>query len=192
MALLDLVGFSKNTDEIQLKLIVRYQCEVRKALRDFEVARTLSIGDGTIFIFEGDQILRMPDCILAIDHAIGGFNLDNRGNGVPEISHRIGVHVGSAYYFLDYNQTPNYIGSGVNIAQRVSTCVPTERTPDFHANSTIYVSDDAKNEFERNGVPDYIDFYDVGPQKVKHDEYVHAYAMWRTTRGPTITIVRNS
>jgi len=184
VALLDLVGFSANADEVQLKMIVRYQCEVRKAIGKFSVTRMLSIGDGTIFIFEDNAISSMPECMMAIDHAIAGFNLDSKWDGVPEIIHRMGAHVGMGYCFRDINRDQNYIGTGVNMAQRISTLVPDmdDQSICFELRSPIYVSIDAKAEYENRGLPAGIRFFDAGVQPVKHGIRVHVYALCRETK----------
>lgn len=190
VALLDLVGFSANADETQLKLIVRYQCEVRKAIADFKIARLLSIGDGTIFIFADGDIGSMPECLLAIDHAIGGFNLDFKWDGVPEIVHRIGAHVGMGYCFRDINGDQNYVGTGINMAQRVSTLVPDpdDESVPFDLKSPIYVSEQAKAEFESRGLSTGIVFHDAGTRSVKHGVSVHAYAVGRITMEPPVRV----
>lgn len=183
VALLDIVGFSRNPDEVQLKMIVRFQCEVRKVLKDRRIRSTISIGDGTIFIFEEDEIPNMPQCLYEIDHALAGFNLDFRADGVPEINRRIGVHVGSAYIFKDINGVTNYIGSAINLAQRVSTCVPVpgDRPVQFFANSTVYVSEDAYNAFRAGGCESEFHFEDAGEHKIKHGDTIRVYAMNKVT-----------
>jgi class 3 adenylate cyclase len=181
VALLDIVGFSRNPDEVQLKMIVSYQCEVRKVLKDRRIRSTISIGDGTIFIFEEDEIPNMPQCLYEIDHALAGFNLDFIADDVPEINRRIGVHVGSAYVFRDINGTTNYIGSAINLAQRVSTCVPEpgDRPEQSYANSTIYVSEDAYNVFSTSGCESNFSFHDMGEHEIKHGDIIRVYAMNR-------------
>lgn len=184
VALLDLVGFSGNPDEVQLKLIVRYQCEARKAASGFSVSKMISIGDGTIFVFEGDAIHQMPDFLIVLDHAIAGFNLDWKWDGVPEIERRVGVHVGSGYCFRDINGEINYVGTGVNLAQRVSTCVP---DPGAHApfdlNSPVYVSEAAKQEFESHPLPSGVRFNDAGIRDCKHGLRIRVFAMMVRSNG---------
>ncbi|GAJ00466.1 unnamed protein product, partial [marine sediment metagenome] len=164
VALLDIVGFSKNPDDIQLKMIVRYQCLVRGVLKDTPVKRIISIGDGSIFVFAEADIPNMPKYLYSVDHALAGFNLDFGADNMPKIEWRIGVHVGRAYVFRDINGQTNYIGTAVNLAQRVSTCVPDSwnNNMDFRAKSTIYVSEEAYNEFVSNGLNEEFDFLDTG------------------------------
>lgn len=182
VALLDLVGFSANADDTQLKMIVRYQCEIRKAIAQYPVARTLSIGDGTIFVFEEAALPQMASCLLAIDHAIGGFNLDFKGDGVPKICHRIGVHVGNAYCFKDINKDLNYIGTGINMAQRVASCIPDSGSGvAFKLDSTIYVSEEARTEMLKHVLPDGVIFNDAGIKEAKHGVKLHVHAMFRVT-----------
>ena len=125
----------------------------------------------------------MPECMLAIDHAIAGFNLDFKWDGVPEILHRMGAHVGMGYCFRDINGDQNYVGTGINMAQRVSTLVPNLDDPQIplELKSPIYVSGEAKGEFESRGLPPDIGLYDAGMQTVKHGATIHAYAMHRVT-----------
>jgi hypothetical protein len=185
VALLDLVGFSANPEDVQLRLIVRYQCQVRRAVSGFAISKMISIGDGTIFVFEEAAIGQMPEFLIALDHAIGSFNLDWKWDGVPEIVHRIGVHVGSGYRFLDINGDTNYVGPGVNLAQRVSTCVPDSgEAVDFKLDSPIYVSEAAKREFELGALPEGVQFNDAGIRDVKHGVRIHVHAMVRVTRVP--------
>jgi len=185
VALLDLVGFSANPEDVQFKLIVRYQCQVRRAVSRFAISKMISIGDGTIFVFEADSIKQMPEFLIALDHAISSFNLDWKWDGVPEIVHRIGVHVGTGYRFIDINGDTNYVGPGVNLAQRVSTCVPDSAGGvDFDLNSPIYVSEAAKQEFELSALPDGVQFNDAGVRDAKHGVRIHVFAMVRITRVP--------
>lgn len=181
VALLDLIGFSSNTDDIQLKMIVRYQCEIRKT--NIPCSKLISIGDGTIFIFEEPHIQDMPKYLFKIDHAIAGYNLDFGLDNVPNISHRIGVHVGKAYLFKDINGDKNYIGSGINMAQRVSTCVPDVINSDvaLEANSTIYLSDEAYKEFTKT-TNNEITYYDQGEREVKHGIKIRVYSMQKITK----------
>jgi len=183
VALLDLVGFSLHPDDVQLKIIVRYQCEVRKALHGRSVRATISIGDGTVFVFEEAAIPQMPECLFEIDHALAGFNLDFKWDGIPEMSWRVGVHVGQAFLFRDINRQENFVGSALNIARRVSDCVPEPGQQDsFETDSTIYVSEDAHETFKASGLPEGIQFTDVGVCTVKHGEKIRVFAMHKVTK----------
>jgi len=183
VAVLDLVGFSTHPDAVQLKMIVRYQCEVRKALHAKPVKALISIGDGTIFVFDASEIRRMPGYLFEIDHALAGFNLDFGLDGVPEITWRMGVHVGGAFLFNDINGQHNFVGSAINIARRVSKCVPKPgQQTSFEAASTIYVSEDAHEAFVAAGPPEGVEFTDAGVQTVKHEQEIHVFAMHKVTK----------
>ncbi len=183
-ALLDIVGFSKHNDETQFKLLVRYQCEIRRALKGIICEKLISIGDGTIFVFPESEIPRIPEYLFSIDHAISGYNLDfSRETGV-EISIRIGVHVGNAYVFNDINEEKNYVGTGINLAQRVSTFVPTklDRRRNFKANSPIYVSENAYQEFRKYCSDEEYSFWDAGDKEDKHGNKIRCYAFHKITK----------
>ena len=166
-ALLDIVGFSRQPDEQQLLMLVRYQNLVRQALQGVPVRKMISIGDGTIFIFAEPDIVSVPEYLARIDHELAGFNLDIMGDS-PEITWRIGSHVGPAHLFRDINGEENYVGTGVNLAQRVSVCVPNPGDPvPAELNSTIYVTDDAYHAFQEAGAPGDFVFTDAGPKEVK-------------------------
>ncbi len=179
VALLDIVSFSSLPDETQLKLIVRYQQKVREGVNGYSVARMLPIGDGTIFVFEGNQISSMIECLYSVTHAIDGYNLDWSGDDVPEIAYRIGIHVGHAFRAKDINRDHNYVGTGMNMAQRVSTCVPDRNASGlpFFLNSPIYASEEARIELEKRGMPERIAFTDAGHHEVKHGVYIHVHAV---------------
>ena len=166
-----------------MKMIVRYQCLARDALKRTAPRKLISIGDGTIFVFDETAMKEVPEYLLAIDHALAGFNLDFMGDGVPEINWRIGVHVGNAYVFKDINGEDNYIGTGVNLAQRVSTCVPDhgQAGVPFELDSTIYVSQAARDAFLTAGVGPNIEFHDAGDHTVKKTHVGHVFAMRKIT-----------
>lgn len=181
VALLDLVGFSTHPDEVQLHLLVRYQCFARDLARRHQVDKMISIGDGTIFVFEEPAIASMPEFLLELDHELAGYALDWKHDGVPEIDRRVGVHVGNAYCFRDINHEYNYVGTGINLAQRVSACVPsrTDSALSLRLQSPIYVSAEAKREFEWLVLPPGVGFADAGEKEAKHGVRIHAYAMFR-------------
>lgn len=184
VAMLDIVGFSSQPDDVQFKMIVRYQCLVHAALKGKSIRKMISIGDGTIFIFDEDHIGNMPQWLYEIDHELAGYNLDFGNDGVPQIEGRIGLHVGEAYRIKDVNGEENYIGTAVNLAQRVSTCVPTGRDGEqapFDLQSTIYVSAAAYKVFAQKGIPQGFVFNDAGVKTVKHGEKIHVYAMQKYT-----------
>jgi class 3 adenylate cyclase len=182
VVLLDLIGFSSQPDETQLMMIVRYQVEVRKVIADFPIRKKISIGDGTIFVFDQSGIGNLPQYMYEIDHALAGFNLDFMGDDVPEIRWRMGVHVGDAYMMRDINGDENYIGTGINLAQRVSACVPdpgADVAPE--ASSTIYVSEQAYQAIQAAGIPAGFHFFDAGQKTVKKTILNHVYAMTKVT-----------
>jgi class 3 adenylate cyclase len=183
-AVLDIVGFSQLSDEQQFLLIARYQTLVRAVIVGRPVRKLISIGDGTIFVFEEAEIPRMLEHLLAIDHELAGYNLDFGHDGLT-IERRIGVHVGLAYRVRDINGEENYIGTGMNLAQRVSTLVPIGedyKAAPFELKSTLYISQDAANAFRPGGLPYGVELGDAGTKEVKHGVYVHAYAVRRATQ----------
>lgn len=177
--LIDLIGFSKNPDDTQLKMIVRYQCEVRKAIKEYDVSSLISIGDGTILVFEENNIKDLVNCLLEIKKKITEFNSNFNSNNIPEIDYRIGVHIGNAFRYKDINKEYNYVGTGINIAQRVSTCVPSsnEKNKSNKLNSHIYVSKEAKNELNKYPIPKSVSFFDAREREVKHKVKIHVYAL---------------
>ena len=183
VALLDIVGFSGQPDDVQLAMIVRYQCLVRSAVRGARVRKLISIGDGTVFVFDETAVRDVPGWLFATNHALAGFNLDFAADGAPTIAWRMGVHVGSAYVFRDINGDENYIGTAVNLAQRVSTCVPraAEEAGSPDLDSTIYVSQAARDAFTDAGVTEF-EFCDAGQKTVKGACLGHVYAMTKLTR----------
>ena len=183
-AYLDLVRFSTYSDETQFKMIVRYQCEIRRALKKIKYEKLISIGDGTIFVFPERVIPRIPDYLLNIDLAISGYNLDFARDTGIDISIRIGVHVGNAYVFKDINGENNYVGTGINLSQRVSTFVPTklDRRRNFEASYPIYVSESAYQEFRKYCSEEEYSFWDAGNKKDKHGNKIHCYAFHKITR----------
>jgi hypothetical protein len=115
-ALLDIIRFSSPSTAFQYDLIVRYQCIIRQAMSTR--CHLIPIGDGTVFVWEGDNTGVMP-CLVNIYRAIEDYN-----NSFEEtILWRMGVHVGAAFRFRDINGCINYVGEGLNLAQRVSATV---------------------------------------------------------------------
>ncbi|MCK4546150.1 MAG: adenylate/guanylate cyclase domain-containing protein [Candidatus Eisenbacteria sp.] len=177
--LLDLVGFSMNPDETQLKMIVRYQCKIRESLRTCEVARLISTGDGMVIVFDQDQIGGMLKCVQSLDRGIARYNDEFFEMAVKPLVHRIGVHIGEAYLFRDVKRELNYVGGGINFAQRMSTLVPDpgDTTPTQEEGSRICVSEGAYKIFVAAGVPAGTAFSKIGPKVGKHGERLVGYAM---------------
>jgi class 3 adenylate cyclase len=118
--LIDLVEFSTLSIDDQLNLLVRYQCELNKALSLFKVEHKISIGDGSIIVLATDEIPNLLKCIQAVTRQFDEYNLDF-GHGVNPIRFRMGINVGLCYDFRDINGDWNIVGPGVNDTQRVSS-----------------------------------------------------------------------
>jgi len=178
--LIDLIGFSQLPIEFQLKMVVRYQCELRRAIRSHESAieRYLSIGDGTVLLFDESNIHHMLDIVISIDDTLKDYNATCLDADKPIIKKRIGVHIDYLYKYKDINKDINYVGPAINIAQRVSTCVPDlgDNSKSVKEKSSIYVSREAFEKFSKLNISSKYLFFNLGLRDVKHGK-IHIYAL---------------
>lgn len=181
---LDLVGFSDYDDETQFKIIVRYQCEVKRIIGQMKIEKCISIGDGTIFIIEDKNIGLIPKYANDIYCSLQDYNAQFLKESGTRIRCRIGVHVGYAYVYYDINKQINYVGSGINIAQRVCSCVPSpdDNTIREEEKSPIYVSKAAYEQFVERGLSKKFEFKDLGERKIKRGS-LHVYALYPNSQG---------
>jgi len=110
---LDIVGYSKCTGSEQQKLRQTFNEVLARALegippRDFIV---LDTGDGAAIAFLGD-----PEDALAVAIAIRGSASSLPAQTLPA---RMGINLGPVKLVWDINGQLNFIGDGINVAQRV-------------------------------------------------------------------------
>jgi hypothetical protein len=94
----------------------------------------LCIGDGYIFVFKNPGHAVFFSAYLA--SLIEGIKEDR---GVPDYHYRIGVHSGKVYRFWDRDRKDyNYIGDGINNAQRVLSAIGKEQ------DDVVFISSDTR------------------------------------------------
>jgi class 3 adenylate cyclase len=110
---LDIVGYSKCTGSEQQKMKQTFNEVLARALedippRDFIV---LDTGDGAAIAFLGN-----PEDALAVAIAIRGSISSLSAQALPA---RMGINLGPVKLVWDINGQLNFIGDGINVAQRV-------------------------------------------------------------------------
>src|SRR5205807_2674684 len=117
LLLIDVVGYSKLSDNDQIELLQGLNQIVRSA----ECFRTAAAAGKLIRVPTGDGMtllfFRSPEepvrCALEISRALHGH---------PLFQVRMGVHSGPVNRVTDVNDKTNIAGSGINMAQRVLDC----------------------------------------------------------------------
>jgi class 3 adenylate cyclase len=111
---IDIVGFSKVTDAVQLAMKARLNSAIAAAVaKAAESERIiLDTGDGAALCFLAD-----PEDALFAATAISGAIKGKRGRGAQRL--RIGIHLGPVKLVTDLNGQPNLVGDGINVAQRI-------------------------------------------------------------------------
>src|SRR5881409_761351 len=114
---IDVAGYSKLSNNEQIELLQELNQIVRstECFRSAEASGKLNrvpTGDGMALLF-----FRSPEepvrCALEISGALRDY---------PHIRLRMGVHSGPVNRITDVNDKTNFVGSGINVAQRVLDC----------------------------------------------------------------------
>lgn len=114
---LDLVGYSKLTNEEQERAAEQLVADVRLTLAYQRAMQQgaltcLDTGDGMALVFEGDPLAP----------AFAALELAHLRGPDPERPLRMGLHSGPVMRVLDINNRINFKGVGINVAQRVMDC----------------------------------------------------------------------
>src|SRR2546430_10386946 len=117
LLLIDVAGYSKLSNNEQIELLQELNQIVRstECFRSAEASGKLNrvpMGDGMALLFfhSPEEPVR---CALEISRALQDH---------PRIRLRMGVHSGPVNRITDVNDTTNFAGSGINVAQRVLDC----------------------------------------------------------------------
>lgn len=111
---IDIVGFSKQPDSVQMSMKARLNDHIREAVAGIAAddRLVLDTGDGAALCFLGD-----PEDALFVATAVGDA-MRAAAREAPEAL-RIGINLGPVKIVKDLNGRPNMVGDGINVAQRV-------------------------------------------------------------------------
>ncbi len=165
---MDIVRYSLQTIDRQthvltlLQQLVRESAEFQRASAAGELT-LLPTGDGMVLVFTGDPLSPVK-CALDIARSLSGY---------PDVPLRMGIHMGPVRRHSDIRQEENFVGGGINIAQRVM---------DFGDAGHILLS---------NGIAEILDqladwrgsLRDLGNHEVKHGVQVHLFNLCRDGLG---------
>lgn len=147
--LIDIVGYSKRSQEHQIAVIYRFQdlllsgvtsneSHIKDALDGF-----VPTGDGCYVIIKPESIPSTLDIAEFILTRIQEYN-EERVSPLP-IETRFAVHVGEADYIRDLSERWNYLGNGMNDVGRICGLIPSGDV------DCIYISEEAKRRIVSNG-----------------------------------------
>ena len=116
IAAIEIVDFSKKNDAEQINSKYSLNQLVNVALKEY--ARydriLLDKGDGVVMAY-----LAAPEDMLAIMVDIRQRIIDHNAQGLVPVFVRMGIHLGAVRVVHDVNEQPNFIGEGLNEAQRI-------------------------------------------------------------------------
>ena len=112
---LDLVGYSKNNEPIQVRFFKKFQREIHHLLYDDIINHDcilIPTGDGMII---GIKNSNDDDFLKSIDIVVGIINWANQNNSKLRSS----IHVGDVNLLIDINKNKNIVGNTINDAARM-------------------------------------------------------------------------
>jgi TolB-like protein/Tfp pilus assembly protein PilF/class 3 adenylate cyclase len=160
LLLIDVAGYSKLSNNEQIELLQQLNQIVRstKCFRSAEASGKLNrvpTGDGMALLFSRSPE-EPPRCALEISGAVRDH---------PHIRLRMGIHSGPVNRITDVNDKTNFVGSGINVAQRVLDCGDAG-----HILLSAHIAEDLAQY--RHWQP-YL--YDLGECEVKHGLRLHLF-----------------
>lgn len=111
---LDVMSYSLEFDQVQERMVSILTEVIQEALVESTTTpepNVLPTGDGALIIFEGSSVASVVELAKAIQRTI-----DHRLLRLPL---RMGVHAGQGIAVTDPAGRPNFVGSALNLAQRV-------------------------------------------------------------------------
>src|SRR5262249_36907628 len=168
LLLIDVVSYSNLLVNEQIELLQQLNQIVRgtKCFRLAEASGKLNrvpMGDGMALLFfhSPEEPVR---CALEISRTLQDH---------PHIQVRMGVHSGPVNRITDVNDKPNFVGAGINVAQRVLDCGDAG-----HILLSAHVAEDLAQykHWER-----YL--YDLGECEVKHGLRLHLFDLCKDRLG---------
>jgi len=119
---IDIVEYSIRPADIQKQLIQKLTYYIKKAISETHKGGKdpniifIPTGDGMFLIFENRPETVIP-IVLNVQNLIKAYNKNCSFQFHFEF--RTGLHSGPVFKFTDINDSPNFAGNGINIAQRV-------------------------------------------------------------------------
>src|SRR6266481_2667801 len=168
LLLIDVAGYSKLSNNEQIELLQELNQIVRstECFRSAESSGKLNrvpMGDGMALLFS-----RSPEEPVRCALEISGALRDH-----PHIRLRMGVHSGPVNRITDVNDKTNFVGSGINVAQRVLDCGDSG-----HILLSTHVAEDLAQY--RHWQP-YL--HDLGECEVKHGLRLHLFNLYKDGLG---------
>jgi serine/threonine-protein kinase len=168
LLLIDVVGYSKLLVNEQIELLQ----ELNQIVRNTECFRTAETSGKLIRVPTGDGMALLffhsPEepvrCALEISRTLQDH---------PHIQVRMGVHSGPVNRVTDVNDKTNFVGSGINVAQRVLDCGDAG-----HILLSGHVAEDLAEY--RHWQP-YL--HDLGECEVKHGLHLHLFNVYKDNLG---------
>jgi TolB-like protein/class 3 adenylate cyclase/Tfp pilus assembly protein PilF len=168
LLLIDVVGYSKLSDNEQIELLQ----ELNQIVRSTECFQTAEAGGKLIRVPTGDGMtlvfFHSPEepvrCALEISRAL---------QELPRIQLRMGVHSGPVNRVADINDKTSITGSGINVAQRVLDCGDAG-----HILLSAHVAEDLAQY--RHWQPF---LHDLGECEVKHGLRLHMFNLYKENLG---------
>ncbi len=117
--MVDIVGYSLRTGDVQKKLIQRLNKLTKETLNELQMDISeiiyIPTGDGMIMTFK-DKPMHLLPFIFRLQDKI---KKSNKIYPMSSFNIRTGIHFGPVFIYSDINDNSNFAGSGINMAQRV-------------------------------------------------------------------------
>jgi TolB-like protein/integral membrane sensor domain MASE1/class 3 adenylate cyclase/Tfp pilus assembly protein PilF len=168
LLLIDVAGYSKLLINEQVELLQQLNQIVRSSdcFRSAEASGKLDrvpMGDGMALLFfhSPEEPVR---CAFEISRALQDH---------PRIRLRMGVHSGPVNRITDVNDKTNFVGSGINVAQRVLDC-----GDGGHILLSAHVAEDLAQYRQWRPC-----LHDLGECEVKHGLHLHLFNLYKENLG---------
>ncbi|MFC1586726.1 hypothetical protein ACFL54_00310 [Planctomycetota bacterium] len=138
IVLIDLADFSKLSNDLQVRLITRFQFYIRHMvnLHQQQVESVLSTGDGYFIIYREEGFSSMLRFVMKLIQQLSFYNFEDVG--ITKFYFRIAINIGRVHFFFDINERWNYVGDGINDAKRIIDFIPHEKENAVYLSANVY------------------------------------------------------
>ena len=165
---IDIVGYSKLTNQAQAKVVSEMNEIVRQAVKKWGVEENtvyLPLGDGICICIERPAEENDIHLLVALEILSCLSAQNEQANDTDRFEMRIGINQGTDQLVEDINRRPNYAGYGINITSRISDLADGKQ---ILVSSVVYEDLRGEQKYSER-------FVARGDLEVKHGELVRVY-----------------